>query len=231
RAEASLAQDITTPSSPAEQVDSRTRFRFGTALVYADGQLALSRPVRDSFAIVAARPEIEGQKIGIDPVREVYLAKIDRWGPAVVPDLNPYLVRKLSIDAPDLPPGYELGSGVYTVRPTYRSGTVIRVGTGATVLLGGLLETQDGAPISLQGGEIISLGDAPKTTEFFTNRRGKFNIEGLNPGAYEMRLFGEPPTSVKFEIPKGKAGFYDIGTLRLTPHPVKVSAGVNGELP
>jgi outer membrane usher protein len=53
----------------------------------------------------------------------------------------------------------------------------------------------------------------------FTNRKGKFMAEGLKPGAFELRLFGEAPTTVRFEIPKGKAGLYDIGKLAVPAAP------------
>ena len=35
------------------------------------------------------------------------------------------------------------------------------------------------------------------------------------PGNFELRLFEEGQPPVRFEIPKGKAGLYDIGSLRL----------------
>lgn len=230
RAEMSLSQDVTTPGTPAEQTAIRTRFRFGTALLYADGQLAVSRPVQDSFAIIAPHPDLKGQKIGVDPLRDTYTATIDRWGPAVVPNLGSYQYRTVTIDAPELPPGYELGPGSYMIRPTYKSGTAIRVGTGATVLLGGILENADGTPVSLEAGEIVSLSEpVEKPLELFTNRRGKFSLEGLRPGAYEMRLFSDPPTAVRFEIPKGKVGIYDIGTLRLPKAPAVEPPRTNGE--
>ncbi len=139
RAVASLSHDVTTPASNAENLDSRTSLGFGTALVYADGQFAVSRPVQDSFAMVVPRLELAGQKIGVDWVRDSYYARADWLGPAVLPSLSSYQVRTLTIDAPDLPLGYELGPSEYTVWPTYRSGTVIRIGTGATVLLSGVL--------------------------------------------------------------------------------------------
>ena len=216
RADLSLSHDVTTPASSAENVDNRTSGRFGTALVYADGRFGLSRPVQDSFALVVPHPELAGQKIGVDPVRDSYAARADWLGPAVLPSLSSYQVRKLTIDAPDLPLGYELGPGEYTVWPTYKSGTVIRVGTGATVLLRGVLEMADGAPVSLQAGEIASLSEPKmKAVELFTNRSGKFTAEGLKPGAFELRLFADAQAKVRFEIPKGKAGLYDMGSLRL----------------
>jgi outer membrane usher protein len=214
RAEAALSHDVTTPASSAEQFDSRTSFRLGSALVYADGEFALSRPVRDSFAIIVPHPEFAGQTIGVDPMRDSYAARVDRAGPAVLPDLRSYLVRNVTIDAPDLPPGYDLGPGVHTIRPTYKSGTVIRVGTGATILLSGVLETSSGAPVTLQAGEIVSTED-PQTppVELFTNRAGKFSVEGLKPGRYEVRLLADRQVKVRFEIPAGKAGLYDLGKL------------------
>jgi len=216
RAEASFSQDVTTPGTPSENVDNRSSFRLGTALVYADGEFGLSRPVQDSFAIVVPHPELAGQNIGVDPMRDTYAARADWLGPAVVPDLSSYRVRKLTIDAPDLPLGYDLGPSERTVWPTYKSGTVIRVGTGATVLLSGVLETAQGAAIALQGAEIIFLGESQTSPiEVFTNRKGKFMAEGLKPGAFELRLLGDAPPKVRFEIPKGKAGLYDIGKLAL----------------
>lgn len=216
RGEANLFHELTTPVTADARHDSRTRFQFGTALVYADGQFALSRPVHDSFAMVKAHPDFRDQKIGVDPLREGRSAEINRWGPAVVPDLASYQVRNVSIEAPELSPGYELGPGFYSVWPTYKSGTIIEVGTGATVLLAGVVESGAGTPVSLQFGEIVPLSEAEAgRVEFFTNRVGKFSVEGLRPGRYEMHLFTDPPTAVQFEIPKGEAGIYDIGNLRV----------------
>ncbi|HVR36448.1 MAG TPA: fimbria/pilus outer membrane usher protein, partial [Methylomirabilota bacterium] len=213
RAEAGLTHDVTTPDSSSENLDSRTSIRLGTAVVYADGQFAVSRPVRDSFAIVVPHPDFAGQTIGVDPVRDSYAARADRFGPAVLPDLRSYLVRNVTIDAPDLPPGYDLGPGVHTIRPTYKSGTVIRVGTGATVLLIGVLETANGVPVTLQAGEIVSLKDPQRApVQLFTNRDGRFSVEGLKPGEHELRLYADPQPKARFEIPEGKAGIYDIGT-------------------
>lgn len=216
RAEAQVAQNITTPSEADEQVDSRTSFRLGTALVYAGGQFAVTRPVRDSFAIVVPHPALKEFPMGVNPVRDYYSARADWLGPAVVPDLTAYQVRTLTIDTPDLPPGYDVGPGRHTVLPTYKSGTVIRVGTGATVLLMGVLETFTGQPVSLLAGEVVAVDDPQgKPLELFTNRNGRFSVEGLKPGRYELRLYADPKAAVRFEIPKDKAGVYEIGVLRL----------------
>jgi outer membrane usher protein len=133
----------------------------------------------------------------------------------VLPDLQSYLVRKLTIDAPDLPPGYELGPDTFTLWPTYRSGTVIHAGTGATVLLRGVLRTADGKPVTLQTGTVHALDNpAFKPLPMFTNRGGRFVVEGLQPGRYELRMLADANAKLSFEIPKGRTGVFEIGDLR-----------------
>jgi outer membrane usher protein len=216
RGEASIAHDITTPQSRDANVASRTSLRAGTALVYADGEMTLSRPIHDSFAIVAVKPEFKGQDIGVDAARDSHGAKADWVGPAVVPSLSSYLVRDISISAPDLPPGYDLGPSSHTIRPGYRSGTVIHVGESVSAFVSGFLLSSDGAPVPLQAGEVVSRDRTNASPiGIFTNRRGKFTAEGLQAGRYELRLFDDESARVPFEIPKGTVGMYEVGTLRL----------------
>ena len=215
RYETTLSHDVTTPTSSGGAIDSRSSFRMGTALVLADGHFAVSRPVQDSFAIVVPHPALQGQKIGIDPVQEKFMARADRLGPGVLPQLQSYQVRRILIDAPDLPLGYELGQDVHTVWPTYKSGTVIHVGTGATVVIDGILENGDGTLISLQAGKVISLDDPQwKPVTLFTNRRGRFQQEGFQTGRYELTMLADPKIKLQFEIPKNKMGLCNLGILR-----------------
>lgn len=213
RAEASVSQDVSTPGEAGQQVDSRTSFRFGTALVYADKQFAISRPVRDSFAIIAAHPAYRDQEIGVDRLRDSYTARIGPLGPAVIPDMTSYQVRNLSVEAPHLPDGFDLGKPVFAMRPTYKSGTVIRVGLEPGVLLTGTLEKNDGSPLSLQAGEFIPSDAKAERVEFFTNRRGRFSVDGLRPGIYDVQLFDQTLATFRIEIPRKKTGTHDLGAL------------------
>jgi len=216
RAETSVSEDITTPSQAGARTDVRSRFRFGTALVFADGEWGISRPIRDSFAIVVPHPSLRGQTIGLEPINGTYAAKSDWLGPAVLPDLQAYQVRQVITEAPNLRPGYDLGPDIHLLRPSYKSGTVIRVGTDASVIITGSLATAAGQPVPLQGGEVVALGDSTwKALTMFTDRNGRFHVEGLKPGAYELRLFADPKAVLRFEIPKGKTGEHALGALKL----------------
>jgi outer membrane usher protein len=193
-----------------------TQFSFGTALVFADGHFAWSRPINNSFAIVVPQESVRGQVIGVNPSLSGYITRIDNLGFGVVPNLDPYNITRLLVDAPNLPVGMDLGERSILVLPTYRSGTVVRVGTDATVFLRGVLLNPNGEPVSLQSAQIVSLSDPNgKPVTFFTNRAGRFATSGLKPGRYEIRLFTNPPSVLQFEIPSNTRGIYDLGTLKL----------------
>ncbi|MEI6065007.1 MAG: fimbria/pilus outer membrane usher protein, partial [Pseudanabaena sp. ELA748] len=100
------------------QTTNTTRLDFGTSLVFADGYFGISRPVNGSFVLAVPNPTLQDRVIGINPSGlGGYAAQIDWAGVAVLPDLSPYQISKLRIDAPSLPVGYDLGTTNYAVLP------------------------------------------------------------------------------------------------------------------
>ncbi len=215
RLEVNLDHDFLSPRIGASASEQRTRLALASALAFADGHVAVSRPVTDSFALVVPHPNLAGQFIGVEPSGDSYLAVVDWFGPAVVPNLASYEHNTLVIEAPDLPLGYDLGNDRPEFVLPYRSGAVVRVGTDASVLLDGILQDANGAPLALQAGELRAL-DAPdrETIPFFTNRRGRFRVDGLRPGRYELSLFADPDSVLGVEIPSETEGLVDVGVLR-----------------
>lgn len=201
--------------------ENRTSLQFGSALVFADGVFAITRPVSGSFVMVDRHPNLHGQTIGLNPFADAYEARADNLGPGVVSTLTPYMDRKLVLDAPELPLGLELGPTEFAIHPTYRSGARVRAGTDATVMLDAMLAFADGTAAFWQTGEITSADD-PKwpAVPFFTNRAGRLRVEGLKPGRFQLHLSLDPKALLRFEIPQGTTGLYDLGTLRVpTPPP------------
>jgi outer membrane usher protein len=198
------------------QITHTSRLDFGTSLVFADGYFGISRPVTGSFVLAVPHPTLQGRVIGINPSGfGGYAAQIDWAGVAVLPDLSAYQISKLRIDAPSLPVGYDLGPTNYTVLPTYKSGTVIHIGTDATIFLRGTLRNAKDEPLSLQSGEVVSLSDPNwKPLQLFTNKAGKFALTGIKSGRYEIRMYSDPPVVFSIDIPEGKTGIYDLGIVR-----------------
>ncbi|MBI3897177.1 MAG: fimbrial biogenesis outer membrane usher protein [Gammaproteobacteria bacterium] len=226
RGEVTASHDIVTPFDNADgssnTTESRSELRFASAMVYAGGHVASSRPVSNSFAMFAPDPSIQEYPIGINPQgrrdneERIYETTTDGWGPAVLPDLTPYLYRTVRVDAASLPPGFDAGDGIYTFYPSYRSGTLVRLGSDANVLLDGTLQYQDNTPVALQAGS-IRLADQPGATPetFFTNRAGRFRIEKLKPGQYLMQFFSFPGVTLSLTIPENTAGPMRAGILTL----------------
>ncbi|QQE67583.1 hypothetical protein GFS31_42960 (plasmid) [Leptolyngbya sp. BL0902] len=195
-----------------------TRITFGTALVFADGRFGWSRPVTNSFVLVVPRERWRGQRIGVNPSSNGYGAVVNAFGPAVIPDLQPYYVSRLRLEALEAPLGYDLGPSEWVVWPSYRSGTLILAGTEAAVFGRGVLVDGNGEPLGLQGGEVISLSDPNWPAQgFFTNRLGRFALMGLSPGRYEIRLRDRAP--IEFEILADQSGLVDLGTLAVPAAP------------
>lgn len=199
-----------------DQSRQSTNLTFGTALVYADGRFGWSRPVRDSFVMFTRNPNFADQLVLVNPGLSGPIAEANKVGPAVVPDLSSYTVTTMRVDAPNMPLGYDLGNAVFNLLPGYKSGTVIRVGTDATVFLRGTLVNKAGEPMALQTGQVVSLSDPNwEPLTLFTNRAGRFALMGLRAGRYGLKLFSDPPLSITFEIPGDKTGIYDLGTVKV----------------
>lgn len=193
------------------ETESLSTLRVGTALVFADGHMAMSRPVSDSFLLVAPHESLASSEILVNEVSEHPRAKTDFLGPAVLPQLPSYYVHRVTYDVPDLPDGYALGDQIFNVQPPYRSGTVIVAGSGASVTVEGTLLDRAEKRIELRLGSVIFLDSVEgQVRRFFTDSQGRFQITGLAPGRYELRLQGAD-VHVRFAVPDNASGIQALG--------------------
>lgn len=196
----------------------RSTARLGTSLVYADGHVALSQPITDSFALLYPHASLKGKKIEVDPVEGTTVAESDIFGPPVVPALRSYINRRVEYNVDDLPLGYDLGASNYSLLPPYKSGTVLEVGSGSSISAFGVLQTPDGQPLPLVYGKAIHQGD-PKfaPVEIFSNRVGRFAVQGLKAGTYKLVFQTEPPLTTQITIEDSAIGLINLGTLKAQP--------------
>ena len=214
RVEATLRHDLEWPRDTEQSQIKRTSVSIASAMAYAGGHFGISRPIRDSFAIVVPHTSIGDQAIGVNLFRDSYQSESGLLGPAVVPDLISYQPRTLTIDVPELPLGYNLENDLPNLLPTFRSGTIVPLGGDTNVLLAGVLNIREGELASLETGKLIALDDNQQDARpFFTNRKGKFYIDRLKPGKYQLQLFSFPKDTITIEIPEDTAGIYDIGNI------------------
>ncbi|WP_144208240.1 fimbria/pilus outer membrane usher protein [Shewanella donghaensis] len=167
-----------------------SRAELSSALVFSGSNFAIGRTIGDSFAIIKPYSNLSTNRIDVDMSEEGSRVYSDGLGAMVVPDLPAYSEQLLSYDVTDLPPGYDLGEGVFALNPGFKQGYALKVGSDAIITaMGSLIDKQTGEPISLLAGKAISQTDKNfEVLDFFTNRSGRFAISGLKPGTYLLKL-------------------------------------------
>lgn len=194
---------------------SSSAARLSTSLVFADGAIALSRPVSDSFAIIGTHATLGDRTLRLSPGNDSEIARSDWLGPAVVPDLGLFNTRPINYNVDDLPLGYDLGAGVFFVAPPRAGGYQLEVGSAAVItVIGTLVDELGGESINLTSGTATSVLDtSSEPVLFFTNRAGKFALSGVAPGDYTVELYSDPVRSFTLTIPSDGTTLYRAGTI------------------
>ena len=192
--------------------------RFASSLVFADGRFALSRPVANSFALIYPHDDLKGHDIGINPTslneHDVsFEARADRWGAAVLPDMDAYYDRPIIIDTRHIPAGFDVGNSQVVLAPTYKSGIIVKVGSGADAYARGRITLANGQPAALLGGQVTGTGGYDR--QVFTDRNGVFYVYGLARGAYHLSLIGRTGQPLDFTIDQARGKMVDLGTFTL----------------
>lgn len=215
RADISLSQHTGLAGLNTSNVEQRSSVTAATALAFADGHVAVGRPVSNGFAIVTPHANLPESDVAIGASQASASATSDILGPALMGDVSPYSQMHVAIDVSNLPSGYDLGTGAFELRPGYKSGYALTVGSDYTVSVFGALLDAEGNPIQLLTGEAREDGKADsRVVTVFTNRAGKFAAQGLRPGRWVLDVATEPKTRFVLEIPKDTVGLFKAGTLK-----------------
>jgi outer membrane usher protein len=194
--------------------DQRTSFRAGASFVYVDGQVAVARPVYDSFALFAPHGSLRDAPIYVEPRDGDYSARSGLLGGAVTPELSAYSPRTITFDVPDAPTGYDIGSGSVQLLPPYRSGYLVTVGSDYSVSATGQLVQADGTPLKLLVGMAYEVArpDQPGV-RMFTNNAGRFAVQGLRPGEWRIEAGIDGAQTYTIVIPEGADGLVRLGVV------------------
>lgn len=210
-------ENLLTSDSPSKNTLNTTTLQLSTALVFADGHFAISRPVTDSFAIINNTKNLSAQKIRLNPQSDdSYTAITDELGSAVAPELSSYNLTTLHLGSQNLPQNTALPRDHFNLYPTYKSGYVFHVGTDAIIYLGMEIHRPDGAPLSSSAGYIIPLThkeDPPIL--IFTNREGLLRSEGFKPGKYRLEIATDIYEPIEFTLSPSTPTDFDLGVIQL----------------
>lgn len=195
--------------------DERTSLNFGTSLGFADGAVAIGRPITQAFAIVEPHKTLHGADVYVDPGPNFYEARSDALGNALDGEISAYVPRNITVDVPDAPAGYDLGTGAYRINPPYRAGYKLVVGSDYNVTVLGRLLNADGSPVSLIAGRAVELANPTREpVSLFTNAQGRFGLSGLKPGQWRIEMPTEPETDYVITVPDNGKTAIEIGDLK-----------------
>ena len=196
-----------------------TTLRVGSSIAYAGGRVAVGRTINDSFALVYPHKTLKDRQVIVGDALEggTYVSKSGALGPAVQNSLTAFLNQSVRYDVIDPPRGYDIGDGVKRVRPAYKSGYVIEVGSAAFVSAIGTLKGRDGQPLKLVSGIMRRTDRADANEEpFFTNTVGRFAIAKLEPGVeYNVQFHSGGHSGFTFRVPEDNDGLLDLGIVEL----------------
>jgi outer membrane usher protein len=144
------------------------------SIVAIGGEVLLSRPVDDGFALVKV-PNSRGVRV---LANNQLSGRTGRRGSLFVPDLRSYLSNPIGIVQDDLPVEVKLGAISQDIAVPYRGGAVVVFEADIIRALTGRLDTGGKAP------EYGTLSVTVGATEFSSplNASGEFYFEDLPPG-------------------------------------------------
>lgn len=194
--------------------NSQTSIRTAISLAWAGGALALGQPVTDAFLIARPHRSLEGKQVRLDPSSVGAAASSGDLGPALLSQLAAHNRRTIIYDVPDAPPGYDLGAGNVTVRPAYKSGYMLEIGSDFNLTLFGRLLDRSGEPVRLLAGEAFEVGNREKPPiTLFTSRDGRFGAQGLRAGRWRIEMPADEPLVYEVEVAEGPQGTVRVGDL------------------
>jgi outer membrane usher protein len=214
RADLSIQQTAGYSETTRRVEDSRTTIRAAFSLAWAGGTLTMGRPINDSFLIARGHPTLRGKRILLDPSNDGEAARSDRFGPALLGQISAYARRSVIYSVPDAPSGYDLGPGNVSIRPPYKAGYNLTIGSDYNLLVLGRLLDRSGEPVSLLAGQAFDL-DNPKhpAITIFTSRDGRFGAQGLRAGHWRIEMPGDVPLAYWFTVTAGDDGTARVGNL------------------
>ena len=176
------------------------------SIVAIGGEVLLSRPVDDGFALVRV-PNSRGVRV---LANNQLSGRTGRRGSLFVPDLRSYLSSPIAIVQDDLPVEVKLGEISQDIAVPYRGGAVVTFEAKLIRAVTGRLDVAGTAPA--YGTVAVEIDGQPFTSPL--NATGEFYFEDLTPGDHEATATWSGRTCrATLRMPKGVEPMIDIGAI------------------
>ena len=124
----------------------------------------------------------------------------------------PYARNTVDLSVPNAPMGYDWGESRHTISPGAATGHVVMVGSDSSYTAKGVLLGQGGKPISYLQGELTKDG---VSHAFFTNKTGRFFVQGVGPGTYVLSIGYQRYKPMTLDVEDADHRLIELGTLTM----------------
>jgi len=197
-----------TLASPSGAVN----LNLATALSFAGGSFALSKPLYDSFIIFDPDKSTGGMAVAfaIDAG-----TKLISHGAPMASPLNSYQKARASMDFPEADADVSATMPQMALSSGYRTGFLYKAGLEKRFYVTGRLVDAAGAPLAYMAGD-VKKSDGTYSDQTFTDETGFFQIYGLSPGQYTI-FWPENVGITNLTFSDAPNGTLELGNVTATP--------------
>ncbi|MGR5063848.1 hypothetical protein [Photobacterium sp. DNB22_13_2] len=169
---------------------------LSTTVGYAGGRFGVGSGPVGPFSIVSTHQSLDGLDVEVNGF-EGYSpnAIATHQLPAVVGLNRAFTNNQVNVDIPGAPPGLDYGNPWYSIVPGSLTGHAIHIGSDAVYTVIGRLQDSSSAAVALKSFNIVGENGRYST---FTNRNGRFVVEGMQPGNYIIHQNTDPSIRASF---------------------------------
>lgn len=180
--------------------------RLRGAVVMTPNFVTMSPSVYNGFSFIRGKNSLEGKKVGL--LNDVGGVGSKEFREMIfLPQLTSYHYYRVYMDPTHLENGTSFDYEEFYLYPSYKSVVKVELGQIKSYVVFGKFKGKD---LTLKTGELISADNT--VIPFFTNRKGKFVIESVKSGTYELWINGKRHSS-GISITDNADIFVNLGTL------------------
>ncbi len=179
-------------------------------ITFVKDSLNLTRPVRDSFAVVKVG-DLKGVRVYLNNQE---IGRTNRAGKVLIPNLGSYYENQISINDKDIPIEYQISDVLRYVSPPLRSGSYIEfTATKIQSFFGSLKLKHEKEIKPLEYIEVRLTVDG-KELVIPTGKGGEFYFENIRPGEYRGEFkYLEKTYFFNIIVPKSDELMVDLGEI------------------
>ncbi|GAM63221.1 P pilus assembly protein [Vibrio ishigakensis] len=171
--------------------------RLSTAISVFDTDVSWSRSYFGPAAIVKVHDSLEAPVFINEYYEEEPQSIATQTLNNTAPLYGSHIETRVLVTVPDAPVGYNYGNDIRVIIPGTYTGHIIEVGSSQNRTVIGTLLNAEGEPIVLRNGYVLHNGGR---STIFTNSAGRFALDGVGYGEFEVNIVGDPSYQGRFRI-------------------------------